>query len=376
MVKSLNQTISIAKRIVDGSITVDSVSEFRSILRIFPNDAALYRVFADLLNRKKSPEAAAKSYSRAATLNIESGMMLQAVICKILEWRLKKPTRQQAQRFYRALRGGSYHETPLNVFLNSLSFAEFTALVNQMIRVRMTAGRTVRKIGDQETDLHLIVTGNLKATTLVPLDGNQEEPQESSINLAENDFFGNIYPYDSENISQAFVETTTAAELVKISKIKLERISKKYPNIELGLIDLLKARSQIDERGLLRAVRQIDRRKLPIKIDMQIFPGKSGDNPIVLDGYTRDVSIGGMCIVLNAEYAHVPSMYQDIKMVQVQMSMPGDAMKISVAGKIVWTKQVYAEDEVTVALGIQYDKMTPNISGLLVVFADLLHGSD
>ena len=58
------------------------------------------------------------------------------------------------------------------------------------------------------------------------------------------------------------------------------------------------------------------------------------------------------------------------------MSMPGDAMKISVAGKIVWSKQVYSEDEITVALGIQYDKMTPNLSGLLVVFADLLHGSD
>jgi CRP-like cAMP-binding protein len=376
MVKSLNQTISIAKRIVDGSITIDSISEFRSILRIFPNDAALHRVFADLLDRKKSLEDAAKSYSRAATLNIESGMLLQAIICKILEWRLKKPTRQQAQRFYRALSGGSCHQTPLNVFITSLSFTELTALVNQMIRVRMSAGRTVRKIGDQETDLYLIVTGNLKATTLVPLDGNQEEPQESSINLAESDFFGNIYPYDSEKISQAFVETTTAAELVKISKIKLERICKIYPNIELGLIDLLKARSEIGEEDLLRGVRQIDRRKLPIKIDMQIFPGNSGNNPIVLGGYTRDVSIGGMCIVLNAEYAHVPSMYQDIKIVQIQMSMPGDAMKISVAGKIVWSKQVYVEDEITVALGIQYNKMTPNLSGLLVVFADLLHGSD
>ena len=176
MVTNLNQTISIAKHIVDGSITIDSISEFRSILRIFPNDAALHRVFADLLVRKKSFEAAMRSYSKAATLNIESGMMLQAIICKILEWRLKKPTRQRAQRFYRSLSGGKYHQTPLNVFINSLSFTEFTALVNQMTRVRMAAGRTVRKIGDQEKDLYLIVTGNLKATTLLPLNGNQEEP--------------------------------------------------------------------------------------------------------------------------------------------------------------------------------------------------------
>jgi len=376
MTKNFNQAISIAKHIVDGSITIDSISEFRSILRIFPNDPALHRVFADLLVRKKSLEAAVRSYSKAATLNIELGMLLQAIICKILEWRLKKPTRQRAQRFYRALSGGSYHQTPLNVFINSLSFIEFTALVTQMIRVRMTAGRTVRKIGDQEANLYLIVTGNLKATTLLPLNGNQEEPQKSSVYLSENDFFGDIYPYDSEKISQAFVETITIAELVKISKVKLKRICKKYPNIELGLIDLLKARSEIGEEGFLRRVRKIDRHKLPIRIDMQIFPGKSVDNPIVLDGYTRDVSIGGMCIVLNAKYAHVPSMYRDIKNVQIQMSMPGDAMNISVAGKIVWINQEYVEDEKTVALGIQYNNMTPKLSGLLVVFADILHGSE
>ena len=83
-----------------------------------------------------------------------------------------------------------------------------------------------------------------------------------------------------------------------------------------------------------------------------------------------------MCIVLNAKYAHVPSMYRDIKNVQIQMSMPGDAMNISVAGKIVWINQVYVEDEKTIALGIQYNNMTPRLSGLLVVFADILHGSE
>ena len=376
MPTNLNKTISIAKHIVEGSITIDSISEFKSILRIFPSDPALHRVFADLLVSKKSFEAALRSYSKAATLNIESGMMLQAIICKTLEWRLKKPTRQRAQHFYRTLSGGRYHQTPLNVFINGLSFTEFTALVNQMTRVRMTAGRTVIKLGDQETELYLIVAGNLKATTLLPLNENREDPQHTTVYLSENDFFGDIYPYDAENISQAFVETITAAELVKISKAKLKRICKKYPNIEIGLIDLLKARSEIGEEGLLRKVRLIDRHKLPIKIDMQIYPGKSEDHPIVLDGYTRDVSIGGMCIVLDPQYAHVPSMYQNIKTVHIRLSMPGDAMTISVVGKIVWSKQVYAEDEKTVALGIQYKNMTPKLSGLLVVFTDILYESD
>ena len=89
----------------------------------------------------------------------------------------------------------------------------------------------------------------------------------------------------------------------KSTRTALARICKKFPNIELGLIDLLKARSHGGDGAILRKVRQTDRHLLPVKIDMQVYPGKSGDHPIVLDGYTRDVSIGGMCIVIDAGYA-------------------------------------------------------------------------
>ena len=376
MATNIDQTISIAKNIVDGTVTIDSISEFRSILRIFPNDPALHRVFGDLLVRKSLYDDAVQSYSKAATLNIETGMMLQAIICKTLEWRLGKPTREEARRFYRALSGGSYHQIPLNIFISSLSFGEFTALVNQMTRIRAAAGKTIRKIGVQESALYLIVTGNLKVTTLMPMSEKQAVPHKNSIYLSGNDFFGDIYPYEAEKISQAFVETITAAELVKIPRLKLKRISKQFPNIELGLIDLLKARSEIGDKGIPRQVRQVDRHKLPIKIDMQILPGDAIDNPIVLDGYTRDVSIGGMCILLDAKYAHVPSMYRGIKRVQIQMSMPGNAMTISVVGEIVWSKQVKTENKKTVALGIRYENMTPNLSGLLVVFAEILHENE
>jgi CRP-like cAMP-binding protein len=375
MRSNINQHISIAKHIVDGSITIDSIEEFKSILRIFPHDPALHRVFADLLVRKKSFETAANSYSKAATLNIESGMMLQAIICKILEWRLIKPNRQKAERFYHALNGGRYHQTPLNVFFHGLSFDEFSALVNQLTRVRVAAGKTICKMGDQEKDLYLIVTGTLKATTIQPLDKMQDEPQKTTVYITENDFFGNIYPFEAQKISPAFVETITSAELVRTSREKLKRICKKYPNIELALIDLCKARSEAGEKGLLRQVRLTGRHTLPIKIEMKIYLGDSESHPIVLDGYTRDVSIGGMCIVLDAKYAHVPSMYQDIKHARIKISMQSDAMTVSVIGKIVWSKEVSVETEKTVALGIQYMNLKPKLSGLLVVFADILHGT-
>jgi CRP-like cAMP-binding protein len=373
---NVSKNISVAKHIVDGSITIDSVKEFRSILRIFPNDPALHRVYADLQTRKKSLKVATASYRKAATLYIESGMMLQAVVCKLLEWRLEPPTSLKARRFYQALNGGKYHETRLNVFFNRLSFPEFAAFINQLGRVRIKTGKTIKKIGAQEKFLYFIVAGNVTATTLHPLAEGQKEAEKSKVYLTENDFFGDIYPFESDNISQSYFEATTGTELIKISQTALKRICRKFPNIELGIIDLLKARSKVDDAEILRKVRQTDRRVLPIKIDMQIYPGESGHHPIVLDGYSRDVSIGGMCVILDAGYEHVPSMYQDIKNSRIQISMASEAMTISVSGKIVWSKEVESEDQKSIALGIQYQNMTPKLSGLMVVFADILKNSE
>jgi Tfp pilus assembly protein PilZ len=87
------------------------------------------------------------------------------------------------------------------------------------------------------------------------------------------------------------------------------------------------------------------------------------------------VSIGGMCIVLDPGYEHLPSMYREIKDSRVQISMANEAMKLSVAGKMVWSKAVDFEGQKTIALGIQYQNMTPKLSGLVVVFADILKSS-
>jgi hypothetical protein len=56
--------------------------------------------------------------------------------------------------------------------------------------------------------------------------------------------------------------------------------------------------------------------------------------------------------------------------------MASEAMTISVLGKIVWSKEAVFEGQKSVALGIQYQNMTPKLSGLLVVFADILKGSE
>ena len=185
----LSKQINIAKHVIDGSITIDSVKEFESVLQIFPKDPELHRAFSDLLRRKKQYGKAAAAYHKSAELFISSGKILPALMCKRLQWRLKKPSRDEAIQFYNALLKGSYHETSLKAFLSRLSFSELIALMNYMQRLYLPAGQTVKKIGDSEKAMFLVVSGNLVSTIYQPLKKNESNHQKSTVQLSENDFF-------------------------------------------------------------------------------------------------------------------------------------------------------------------------------------------
>jgi hypothetical protein len=123
----------------------------------------------------------------------------------------------------------------------------------------------------------------------------------------------------------------------------------------------------------MRAVRKADRHKLPVKMNLKIWPGTTGHYGLILDGLSRDISVNGMCIVLDAKYANVSSIYNNIKNAKIEISMPSEALTINVLGSIVWSNEVYHEEKKTVALGIRFEQMSPQLSGLLVVFANILN---
>jgi hypothetical protein len=201
---------------------------------------------------------------------------------------------------------------------------------------------------------------------------NESNHKKSTIQLSENDFFGSIYPFGKEEISKSYTETASRVELIKLSKPQLIRCCKKYPNIELGIIDLVKARSNGNDSSALRTVRKTDRHQLPLRMNLKIYPDATSHHPVVLDGYSKDVSVGGMCIVLDAKYANIPTVYKSIQNAKIEISLPGEALTISVTAAIAWSKEIYHEGQKTVALGIEFEEMSPKLSGLLVVFADML----
>jgi hypothetical protein len=155
----------------------------------------------------------------------------------------------------------------------------------------------------------------------------------------------------------------------------MRQICRQHPRIELAVIDLFKVRSEKEDMQALRSVRRADRHRLPLKMNLKIWPGSAGHHGLILDGLCRDISVDGMCIALGSKYANVSSVYKSIQNTKIEMSMPSEAVTIKVLGSIVWSKDVTDEQGRTVALGSRFEEMSPQMSGLLMVFANLLNPS-
>ena len=376
MKNQINKHRSIARHIIDGSISIDSVSEFKNMLKIFPDNPALHSAFADLLVQKKFKQEAANFYGKAAGLYIGSGMLLPALLNKIMEWRLIKPTHQQARPFYDILKEADFEFTPLQVFFKSLSYPEIVAVTNRIARVRLPAGHMIKKIGDAEDHIYFIATGTVKETINKPAKEAKESRRPVTIYLSENNIFGDIIPLGENKVSLSFTEAITAVELGKISRPRLLEVCRKYPNVGQGIANLYRANTTAIEKKAVQNARKSKRHPLPIRMNLEVYPensdGLADSSPFVLDGYSRDISVGGVCVVLDAKYANITSIFQTLKDAKINISFPGEAFTLNVWGKIVWTRKVSFEGEKTLALGIQFNDMTPKMSGMLVVFADML----
>jgi CRP-like cAMP-binding protein len=366
--------ISIAAQIIDGSIKIDSEAEFENVLRLFPNDPALMRAYADLLVTKNSFEVAATSYGEAASLFIDSGMTLQAIVSKSLEWKVNPPTDpEEIKEFFTLANENGYNQTPVNFFFHALSYSALVAILYPLIKVRLPAGKMVKKVGDEEKSLYLLVSGALRTTTFQPVKSDNEIVyKKSTFHLSENDFFGDVYPFENQELSRAYVETITESELIKIPKINLMKVCVKYPDVEEALANLFTAQSGIEETENSMVQRMGSRQQVPVKVHLQVLSQNMGNLPLSLTGYSRDISIGGICVVLDSEYRDHPSLNEYIKNADVQISLPSEDFTVNVPGKVIWNRQIDLEQDTVIALGMQYREMSPKSQGMLLAFANSL----
>jgi hypothetical protein len=148
------------------------------------------------------------------------------------------------------------------------------------------------------------------------------------------------------------------------------KICKEFPNIERSLIDLYKVRKGSDNGDSHPQVRKLGRHQLPLKINLHIFTDASQKEPLILDGYSRDLSIGGLCVILDGKYNSISSIYKNVQTAKIEMSLPKQELAIKVSGDIVWSREFTWKKRKIVALGFQFTEMAPKFRGLFFMMAD------
>jgi CRP-like cAMP-binding protein len=244
-----------------------------------------------------------------------------------------------------------------------------------MENIHVPAEKLIKRVGDAQDDLYFIVSGSIKETSYQPVKTKEETVfRQSIVNLSAGDSIGDLYPIKEEKECKSYLETITAAELVKLSKQKLIQALYKYPNVEIGLQAISVFRSESQREALLKKSRKGQRHQLEKKMTLEIFPQSSDNFPIILEGYSKDISIGGTCVVLDEKDVSVvksiTSFSKKIKDSKVKISFPSEGMELKVSGKIAWTQEIFFQGDKTLAIGIQFQDISPKLRGMLFVFAD------
>lgn len=370
-----NQKTNIVEQITRGFISIDSIEEFNELIEDFPDDPAIHKAYADFLVKKKSSDKAALFYGRAAALYLKSGKLPPAVLTKLLQWRIKSPVYEDAQLFLSALNDDSLPDTPLKVFFEKLSKPEVLAVMKCLENIQFPAGRLIYKIDDIQEGLYFIVSGSIKEIRFEPVEKGEEKVFKQTVeNLSDDDTFGELYPIKEENVCQSYIETTEPVELLKVPKQMLVQICKKYPNVEYGLQAISVFRSEFRKTKSLKKNRKSQRHEVMIKMSLEVFPHSSANFPIILEAYSKDISVGGTSVVLDASdmsvVKSVASFSKTIKNSMVKIGFSSEGLELKVSGKIAWTRETIDRGKKTLAVGIQFQDLSPKLRGMLFVFAE------
>jgi hypothetical protein len=364
----------ITERIASGSIRINSAKEFERLLKLFPSDPELIKAYADLLSKENYLDSALKLYRKATILFIRSGSLIEAVASKNRQWKIAKPADQDVRLFFSAMHEANFSKSPLSVFFDKLSILEIYATIMLFDVIKLSTGQIISLSGKKEKDLNFIVQGTFKKTTYEPQKNNNETIfKKSTSMLTKNHFFGEIYPFDKKNHSISYIESKGQAELIAISQKSLEWICKKYPNIEIAIKKLYEFESIVSEEDQYKKMQKGGRYKLPIRMSLEIYPKASFNYPIIVEGYSKEISIGGTCVVLDEKdmdvHSSIISFLKSTKDAKVKLSMSIEALKLKVSGNIVRTQKIPVNGKQTLALGIKFDEMSPKFQGMLFAFA-------
>ena len=118
-------------------------------------------------------------------------------------------------------------------------------------------------------------------------------------------------------------------------------------------------------------MRKTDRRSMVASVVLEIIPEDSSDMPALLHGYTENISIGGICVVLNEKYVEIIHHFEAQPNPELWVCFSKRPMTLKVAGILIWSRNVLTEIGNKLKLGIQFKGLTPKMNAMLVSFIDI-----
>lgn len=365
---------TVPEYILDGSIVVDSVDAYESILKEFPDRPELLKMYAEMLAAEKLKDAAIRQYGQAARLFLDSGRLFQAWVSKILQWRLQRPSREQLLEFHRTITHTAHNGAPVDDFIRSLTPAERMAVFSQFRRMVAPEGKTILNTGDCPRHLYMVASGVLKESTYEMVSQKPRFRRDASRVLWEADCFGDIYPFSEQVPSQSDVVATTRVEVVMISRQRLMRACRKYPSVEKGIIRLCRIRSVKKIETPSNGVRKGQRYSIPTRMRVSVLPSGKGQPPMVMEGYSRDLSVTGVSFIPERNAAQLktgdPGDADDLLNRDVRVTIPADNFSVAISGRIVRDRRTVINGHKIQSIGIQFAEIPPRLRGAFFAFAE------
>ncbi len=359
---------SIVERLVNGEVTFQYTDEYHKVLQDFPENPHVHRLFADLLKDNKYFIDATKKYREAYILYMNQGDSLQAITTLLHVWDIVAPTFTEFRSLHSKLRKKDSHSSAVAECIAKMSYKELVAIIGKLVPFKAPADEIVIHPGNGKDNLYFVVSGELVKTTR---DSTDVEEYGEEI-LKANDHFGDIYPRVGEKDVTSSITSRTAVELLNISKNDLLDLCSDHPDLETGLKNLLTADALPDNEKPARFHRKTSRRQLSIMLGLDILDNDPGRHPISVKGFTSDISMGGICVIIDPRYQDIPVRDLVNRKAKIRISLPDETISLTIMGRMAWYKETEIEGQPTIAAGVQFGEMPPRLRGLLVVFANAI----
>lgn len=107
---------------------------------------------------------------------------------------------------------------------------------------------------------------------------------------------------------------------------------------------------------------------------LEIYPQSAVNFPIILEGYSNNIFVGGTSVVLDTNDENisnsVATLNKTIKNSIVKISYPNEGLELKISGRIAWTHEITFRGMNTLALGIQFQGLSPKLRGMFFIFAN------